>query len=546
MVSVGLPTPNQNPGPSSPQTPTTSTKGPKPSISISGTVYYYNGSSSSALQNVPIYNCYNNVTNESSTDSHGQFSFSIPEDSPFCVRAGAPAVPYIWVGSNGTIYSDPVISPDYVIPNAVPAGIKASCNIVGYNNSSYEFQKAESKSSAGQCNYNLPGNTGYDIAFTKATSPASSTVTISGTVYYYDSSTKQDTDLSNVPIFNCYNQTTNTPDTSANGEFSFKLPSDTSFCVRAGAPTTPFTWVAPNGTTYSDPVITPDQIAISNTPSSCGNNSPSYESQTSVSTVSSGNCHPTSNSGYNIEFTKAAAAVPTTTPTTPPTTTTPSKTPCQYNTQLSSDSSQCKPCISSDTQTDILSCLTYSKSVSNVTENIANANGTTAQAGDFISYTLSVKNTASSTAKSFVIEENVSDILDYASPQNLNGGTIDDSNDTLSWPAIDIPAGATVQKDFTVKINNPISTALPSLSNPTYFNHTLTNTYGNTVIIHLPISVVQASAQVSQVLPNTGPGSSFIIGGVIVVFIGYLYARSRLLAKESTLIVSDFNASGTV
>jgi uncharacterized repeat protein (TIGR01451 family) len=190
-----------------------------------------------------------------------------------------------------------------------------------------------------------------------------------------------------------------------------------------------------------------------------------------------------------------------------------------------------------------LSCLTFSKSAADLTENIANANGITAQAGDIIGYTLTVKNNATATAQAFVIEENMSDVLDYASPENLNGGTINDSNDTLSWPPVDIPAGATVQKNFTVKIISPVSTALPSLSNPTYFNHTLTNTYGNTVIIQLPISIVQASAQVSQSLPNTGPGSSFIMGGVVMVFIGYLFARSRLLAKESVLIANDFNVT---
>lgn len=541
LVSTGLPTPNQNPGSGSGQTPISTSKGSKPSISVTGTVYYYNGSSSSSLANVPVYNCYNSVTNEASSDSHGQFSFNIPEDTPFCVRAGAPTVPYVWVSPNGTIYSDPVITPNYIIPNAVPSGVKTSCSIIGYNNSTYEFQVAGSQSSAGQCNYDLPANSGYNIAFTKATSPTASTVAIGGTVYYYDSSTKQDVDLVNVPVFNCYNNATDTPSTSANGQFSFKLPAGTSFCGRAGAPSSPFIWVAADGTTYSNPVITPDQIAISSSPTSCGNNSPSYEEQTAGSASSTGTCHPNTNVGYNIEFTKATP--PTTIPGAPTTITPPSTSTCEYNPEIASSNSQCKPCISSDTQTDILSCLTFSKSAADLTENIANANGITAQAGDIIGYTLTVKNNATATAQAFVIEENMSDVLDYASPENLNGGTINDSNDTLSWPPVDIPAGATVQKNFTVKIISPVSTALPSLSNPTYFNHTLTNTYGNTVIIQLPISIVQASAQVSQSLPNTGPGSSFIMGGVVMVFIGYLFARSRLLAKESVLIANDFNVT---
>ena len=128
--------------------------------------------------------------------------------------------------------------------------------------------------------------------------------------------------------------------------------------------------------------------------------------------------------------------------------------------------------------------------------------------------------------------------------KTYTGGTLNDSTDTLSWPSVDIPASATVQKTFTVKVLSPIPTTLSSPSNPTYFNHTLTNTYGNTVVINLPVSIVQASAQVSQSLPNTGPGSSLLIGGVIMVFIGYFFARSRLLAKESVLVASDFTVAG--
>jgi hypothetical protein len=47
-------------------------------------------------------------------------------------------------------------------------------------------------------------------------------------------------------------------------------------------------------------------------------------------------------------------------------------------------------------------------------------------------------------------------------------------------------------------------------------------------------------------LPNTGPGTSLFIGGVIVVGAGYFYGRSRLLAKESTLALKESTAAGAV
>ena len=101
------------------------------------------------------------MTNEPSTDSNGHFSFSVPVGIGFCVRAGAPTAPYTWVAANGTTYSDPVITPDYIRPNSAPGKENTSCTVVGLNNSSYEFQVAASPVSPGQCNYKLATNSGY-------------------------------------------------------------------------------------------------------------------------------------------------------------------------------------------------------------------------------------------------------------------------------------------------------------------------------------------------------------------------------------------------
>ena len=187
LVSVGLPTPNSISNTSSSLTPiTNATNTSNSPVTVTGTVYYFNDTGSAALTGVPVYNCYNNVTNEPSTDSHGQFSFSLPVGTPFCVRTGAPTVPYIWVASNGTIYSDPIITPNYIKPNLLPSRVNTSCTVVGYNNSSYEFQVAGTQNSPGQCNYGLSANEGYNITFTKATKPSAQTITISGNVYYFN------------------------------------------------------------------------------------------------------------------------------------------------------------------------------------------------------------------------------------------------------------------------------------------------------------------------------------------------------------------------
>jgi uncharacterized repeat protein (TIGR01451 family) len=202
---------------------------------------------------------------------------------------------------------------------------------------------------------------------------------------------------------------------------------------------------------------------------------------------------------------------------------------------LQTDISQCKPCKEAKDSNDT-ACLVLSKTASNDTQNIANADGTTAKAGDVITYNLIVKNTGKSDFKKFLVEENISDVLDYADVTNLHGGTIDGQNN-VRWPLTDIKAGATITKQITVKVKNPVPQTPVSASNAGKFDLTMTNVYGNTSVnIHLPGSPIKTTEQLTTSLPKTGPGSSVLIGFVIMSIVGYFFARSRLLTKEIDLV----------
>lgn len=216
--------------------------------------------------------------------------------------------------------------------------------------------------------------------------------------------------------------------------------------------------------------------------------------------------------------------------------------PCPYDGTTSSNSPSCKPCAASQSQSDKLSCLALSKTASNLTQNISNADGTTAHAGDVIQYTLNVQNEGKATVSGFVIQEDISDVMDYANPDNLNGGTLS-SSDLLSWAAQDIGPGQTVSKQFTMQVKNPIPQTPPSSSDPGHFDMIMTNIYGNAINIKLPQTIVQASEQiVATSLPNTGPGSSLIVGFIATTIIGYFFARGRILAKEINIVRSDFTS----
>ena len=228
--------------------------------------------------------------------------------------------------------------------------------------------------------------------------------------------------------------------------------------------------------------------------------------------------------------------IPTTTPTTTPVTPTPKPTPTPTAPGL--------PCAAAQSTSDVISCLSLSKKAANVTENVADANNTTAQPGDLIRYTLSVTNTGTATAPQFVIQENMSDVLLYADITDFGGGTIN-SDHILLWPAQDIAAGATVSEQFSVQVKNPLPTNAPSASNPGDYDHVMSNVYNNTVNIKLPQPTIVTVAKTVQPLPNTGPGSSIAIGFGLTLIIGYFFARSRLLSKESLMAVHD-SAGGEV
>ena len=67
----------------------------------------------------------------------------------------------------------------------------------------------------------------------------------------------------------------------------------------------------------------------------------------------------------------------------------------------------------------------------------------------------------------------------------------------------------------------------------------MTNTYGNTINIHLPGSPTATITTAATSLPNTGPGTGLFIAAIVLMGAGYFYARARLLARESVLALQN-------
>lgn len=213
--------------------------------------------------------------------------------------------------------------------------------------------------------------------------------------------------------------------------------------------------------------------------------------------------------------------------------------PCPYDKTVPADSQQCKPCQSSTGSSDTLACVAVSKTASDPTQGWSDADGRTAQPGDTIVYTLHAKNDGKATVKAFLMQENLSDAMDYADPVSLDGGSLDSTTGEVTWPTADIKAGATLSHTITVKVKNPVPQTPASTSNPDHFDLIMTNVYGNSINIHVPGSPTKTIETTSTTLVNTGPGTSLFVAAAVVVLAGYFYGRSRLLAKESTLALQS-------
>lgn len=234
----------------------------------------------------------------------------------------------------------------------------------------------------------------------------------------------------------------------------------------------------------------------------------------------------------------APAPAPTSTPTPTPA---PAPT-CPYNQSLSPSDANCKPCDKSISSSDTLACLFIRKTATNNTTGIADANNTMAKAGDVITYTLYAENQGKETIKDYIFAENMSDVLDYADVVDLHGGSINAESKSVVWAKQDIEAGETASHQITVRVKTPIPMTPVSSSDPMHFDLTMTNIFGNAVVIKLPPAPAKAVELTAAKLPNTGPGTSLMIAASVVIMAGYFYGRSRLLARESEIAIKETNA----
>lgn len=161
--------------------------------------------------------------------------------------------------------------------------------------------------------------------------------------------------------------------------------------------------------------------------------------------------------------------------------------------------------ITTNTTTDRNPNITQSKRAFNNTKNV-DATSVHADRGNTITFTLTTTNTGRGDANNYVIRDDLSQVLPLVEIISTNGGTI--NGNTLTYPSVDIDAGETVTKTFTVRVKSSLSSTL---------SYQIKNTYGNTVVITIPGSIVYEAPKTGTAATSAAVFAGLLTAGAVAV-----------------------------
>lgn len=185
-----------------------------------------------------------------------------------------------------------------------------------------------------------------------------------------------------------------------------------------------------------------------------------------------------------------------------------------------------------------------SKTATNVSQGNVDATKTMARENDRITYVLTAENKGGS-PKEVKLEDNLGDTLEYAKLIDNGGGKYDEASRTISWPSVNLKAGAKEVRTFTVQVLPEIPATPMGVSDPHSYNCKMENIFGNDIIIEVPCPPQKVIEQVVPELPQTGPRENMLFAGIVLAIVAFFYFRSRQLGTEVRLIRRDING-GTI
>jgi hypothetical protein len=221
---------------------------------------------------------------------------------------------------------------------------------------------------------------------------------------------------------------------------------------------------------------------------------------------------------------------------------------CQFNKELSKNHPDCAPCPGNPNiwikDADCAANIVLSKEAKNLTKNGVSAQNTTVKSGDRIEYSIYAENVGN-IAKEVEFEENLADVLEYASLIQAGGGTFDDEKKVLNWAATTLKPNERAVRTFAVQVNDSTPATPQGVSEPGSYDCVMTNGFGNTISIKVDCPAAKLIESTVKELPSTGIGENIVFGAILIALTTYLYIRNRQLNKEIRLIRNEFNA-GTI
>ncbi len=189
------------------------------------------------------------------------------------------------------------------------------------------------------------------------------------------------------------------------------------------------------------------------------------------------------------------------------------------------------------------SLLTKTITANNLTQG-ADATTVTAQPFDKISYTITVKNTGSSSVQ-LPLSLSISDTLEYASLIDDGGGHLDATTKTLSWTTTPLAPGGTQQRTFAVQLFSHIPATPTGVSNGNSYDCVMATTFGTSSAIRVQCPAGKTLEGILGGLPSVGPGANIVFSVIILTVVVYFYLRTRQMKKELRLIRHNINI-GTI
>jgi uncharacterized repeat protein (TIGR01451 family) len=221
---------------------------------------------------------------------------------------------------------------------------------------------------------------------------------------------------------------------------------------------------------------------------------------------------------------------------------------CSLNPTILASDDNCKPCPGNESlwigDESCTPNIIESKTATNTSQGFVDATTVTAQPGDQISYTITVKNTGQNLT-TIKLDDNLEDVLQYSTLIDSGGGSFDNSTKILSWSNVTLNPNDEQTRTFVVKVFDQIPATASGATDPTSYDCIMSNVFGNSVNINVDCPAPKIVESVAKELPHTGPSENIIFSGLVFAVATYFYVRTRQVKREVQLIRKDVS-TGTL